>query len=106
MTRISKPLGARSATCLIGLLLMVATAACSSTKPRLDTDPPDATAYFPDHDNLQLTTPCDLPDDIDDDDEIILSKQGYRSLRTTLGQLPQVAEGTYRAKLSPIGGNR
>lgn len=106
MARFSNPLGARSATWLIGLLLLVATAACSSTKPRLDTDPPDATAYFPGNDNLQLTTPCDLPDEIDEDDEIILSKQGYRSLRTTLSQLPRIADGTYRAKLTPIGGDR
>ncbi|MEQ8765285.1 MAG: hypothetical protein RL885_15225 [Planctomycetota bacterium] len=90
----------------LALLLLISTLACSSTKPRLDTDPVDATALFPENDNLSLTTPCDLPDEIDDDDEIIISKQGYRTLRTTLSELPRVADGTYRAKLSPIGGGR
>ena len=52
--------------------------------------------------NLMLRTPCELNYDVAPDDEIEVRKDGYRTWRGTLGDLPRTADRTYRLELEPL----
>ena len=86
--------------CITGLLALFAVG-CSSSNLRLDTDPADALVTIPSM-NLVLTTPCDLPEDLDADDEIIVAKDGYQTFFGEMEDVPQTANGTYRVRLEPV----
>ena len=49
--------------------------------------------------NLKMETPCDLPTELDEDDEIIVTKKGYLPWKGPLSDLPQIARGTYQLRL-------
>lgn len=50
--------------------------------------------------NLSLHTPCDLDGyTITEDDELVVRKEGYRTVYVKLGEVPQIALGTYELKL-------
>lgn len=53
--------------------------------------------------NLKLTSPCDLPTELDPDDEISVSKDGYLPYKGPLGGLREIARGTYEIELKPVG---
>ncbi len=65
---------------------------------RVDTLPYGATVRIP-HLNLELEAPCDLPETVDEDDEVVISKDGFALYRGPLRALPQPARGTYRCVL-------
>ena len=51
---------------------------------------------------IQLQTDCDLPAVIRPNDVIEVSKSGYLSWKGPIGDLPQIARGTYQLKLQPV----
>ena len=65
---------------------------------RLDTVPAGTTLVI-ERLNLRLETPCDLPTKLEPDDEIAVSKKGYYPFRGPIGDLPEIARGTYRLEL-------
>lgn len=65
---------------------------------RLNSDPSGAKVRFQ-RLNIELETPCELPDTIAEDDEMMVWKDNYRPWTGTLEQLPQVSLGTYQCKL-------
>lgn len=82
-----------------GLLALLATlpVGCRSLPrvKRLVTDPPGAKVWIP-RLNLELETPCDLPDRVGKKDLIRISAPGKPAFEGKLGDLRQVAERTYR----------
>jgi hypothetical protein len=69
---------------------------------RLWTVPAGATVILADM-NLKLETPCDLPTELDPDDEISISKAGYLPYKGPLSGLPEVGRGTYQIELVRVG---
>jgi hypothetical protein len=65
---------------------------------RLNSDPSGAKVLVQ-RLNLELETPCELPDTIEEDDVLMVWKDNYRPWRGTLEDLPQVSLGTYECKL-------
>ena len=78
-------------------LALLAPAACRSLPrvKRLVTEPPGARVWIP-RLNLELETPCDLPDRVGEKDMILITAPGKAPYEGTLGDLLQVAERTYR----------
>jgi hypothetical protein len=66
---------------------------------RLSTYPVGATVSVPQF-NLQLVTPCDLDERVTQYTELEVRKDGYATWRGTLGDIPQVAQGSYELRLS------
>lgn len=95
----SKSQATNSSRSFAGLAALLAAfpAACRSLPPvkRLVTDPPGARVWIP-RLNLELETPCDLPDRVGKKDLIRISAPGKPAFEGKLGDLPQVAERTYR----------
>lgn len=92
------------ATCAAAALLT----ACHYSNPhgsqelapikRLITEPSGAELRIERH-NLILETPCDLPQAVHPTDVLVISADGFLPYRGTLGELPQVSLGTYKAAL-------
>ncbi|MBK8979688.1 MAG: hypothetical protein IPM29_27630 [Planctomycetes bacterium] len=68
---------------------------------RLETDPPGAALFLVER-NLSLRTPADLNYDIDEDEEIEVSKPGFETWRGTLGEVTRVSNNTRKLVLRPI----
>lgn len=68
---------------------------------RLVSVPSGATVDIPSM-NLRLETPCDLPTELDLDDEISVSKQGYVPFRGTLGEIREISRRTFEVRLNPV----
>jgi hypothetical protein len=94
---------------LVALALSATLAGCFYSNPhdsqglrpvsRFNTSPNGATVTLP-RLNLTLSTPCDLDGyDITADDELIVRKEGYRTAYVKLGEVPQIALGTYELRL-------
>lgn len=65
---------------------------------RLVTEPRGATVTL-ERLNRVYEAPCDLPEDVFLDEELIISKPGYLSYRGLLRDLPQPARGTFKCTL-------
>ena len=68
---------------------------------RIVTVPEGAELKLPDY-NLVLITPADIERDIDTDDPIVITKEGYLPFRGCLADIPQIALSTYQVKLQPV----
>lgn len=98
---------------VLSLVLLAACGAwgCSYSNPhgeqdtppitRITTIPVGATVVIEDM-NLRMETPCDLPTELDEDDEIIVTKKGYLPWKGPLSDLPQIARGTYQLRLEQL----
>ncbi|MGQ9589515.1 MAG: hypothetical protein ACUVYA_04380 [Planctomycetota bacterium] len=71
---------------------------------RLVSVPSGATVDIPSM-NLRLETPCDLPTELDLDDEISVSKRGYVPFRGTLGEIREISRRTFEVRLNPVSSN-
>ena len=90
------------------LLLCVALAACSYSNPhgsqalepvhRLVTEPRGATVEL-EQMNRVYESPCDLPDDVPEDEVVRITKEGYLPYYGPLRALPEIARGTRRCVL-------
>jgi hypothetical protein len=70
---------------------------------RVDTSPSGATLLHVRR-NLEWTTPCDFMEDgLEVDDDIVISKTGFQTFRGRIEDLRQIALGTYRLDLVPLG---
>ena len=69
---------------------------------RLVTVPAEARATFPEHGNLQYVTPADIDGKFKLDDVVVIEKEGYERFEGTLGDLAQIASGTWEYRLTPI----
>jgi hypothetical protein len=69
---------------------------------RIVTEPAGAELKLVRH-NLVLTTPADIELDIDEDDRLVITKEGYWTFRGTLADIPQIALDTYLVKLRKVG---
>lgn len=106
MTNPIQPSAARAPRRSARLLpwLALALAACSSTPgesmlARFNTVPNGATVLV-ERLNLQMSTPCDLDFNlVETDDVLVVRKAGFRTVRCTLAEVPQVAVGSYELTL-------
>ena len=90
---------------LLGTMLL---GACNYSNPhgsqalppvtRLVTEPAGCEVYVK-RLNLLLESPCDLPETVEADDTITVTKAGYASYQGKLAALPQVSLGTYKCVL-------
>ena len=71
---------------------------------RLVSVPSGATVDIPSM-NLRLETPCDLPTELDLDDEISVSKPGFVPFRGTLGEIREISRRTFEVRLNPVSSN-
>jgi hypothetical protein len=85
--------------CAAGAAL--AALSCSLHPTRVVTVPPGATLYHEGR-HMELITPCDFTGDFDLDDQVVISKEGYRPFRGTLRELRQIADGVYQLELEPL----
>lgn len=99
----------RTAGALAVAAMLALGAGCANTLEsrgttwRIDTAPSGARlVVFHDDGDLVLQTPCDLTKEVDLDDEIEVSKEGYHTYRGTLRGLPRTSRGTYRIELVPL----
>jgi hypothetical protein len=93
----------------LAILPLLLLAACGYSNPhggqelepvtRFTTRPAGAQVHIP-RLNLMLESPCDLPYEVDTDDEIVVTMPGYVSWRGMLGSVPQVSLGTYELVLA------
>jgi hypothetical protein len=67
---------------------------------RLLSEPSGATVLFQ-RLNLELETPCELPSGIEEDDPIMVYKDGYRPFTGRVSDLVQQAMETYKVVLQP-----
>lgn len=68
---------------------------------RIVTVPGEARVIFPGHGNLLYISPADIDGKLGPLDRVIIEKDGYESFDGKLGELVQVAQGTYECRLVP-----
>ena len=68
---------------------------------RLSTQPVGAVVSIPEL-NLQMTTPCDLDERVNQYMEITVRKEGFATWSGQLRDVPLVAQGTYELKLTKL----
>lgn len=105
------PRSNRTLGLLAGLALGLGLTACVYNYPQgsqalpgtvlINSQPTGAIVSIPKLGYVDLYTPVELSDDIHPDYTIVIEKEGYRTMRTTLRKLPKQANGSYLAKLRP-----
>lgn len=68
---------------------------------RIETEPAGARLFLVER-NQVFTTPCDLPYEVDEDEELVISRDGYATWRGTLEELPRTAHSTWKLNLQRV----